>query len=137
MNNTLKNNNLRITKARKEILNILDNSKYPLTAEEIYELAKNEIDINLSTVYRNLSVFQEHGLVLKNSNLDNTWYYQLNRKKHTHQVICLICKKTVSIDFCPIHEITEEIENTTHFKISGHSLEFSGICPECQKKLEK
>lgn len=131
------NNNLKITKARMTILDILDNENSPLTAEEIYEKAKEKINVNLSTIYRNLSILTDHGLILKNINLDNTSYYQLNKKDHSHQLVCSICKETIAIDFCPIEDMVKEIEEKTNYKITGHSFEFMGICPSCQEKLNE
>ena len=34
---------------------------------------------------------------------------------------------------CPIHEVEKKIEKETGFIIKGHSFEFTGICPNCQK----
>ena len=55
---------LKSTKTRERILQILDSSKDPLTAEDVYKKIIDE-NINLSTVYRTLSTFADKGIVIK------------------------------------------------------------------------
>lgn len=62
----LKNKGIKITKGRTEILSILKNSENSLSAEKIYQIYKsNNININLSTVYRTLELFEEKKLLKK------------------------------------------------------------------------
>lgn len=128
----LKNNNLKITKNRVDIIKILEEEN-PLSAENIYDRLDKKTT-NLSSIYRNLSVFVEHNIVIKSVGMDNIAYYQLNNENHKHQLICYSCNKSISIDFCPIHELENSIENKTGFKIKSHNFEFRGICPECNEK---
>lgn len=53
-NEILLNNGLRITKARKLIISILDKTEQPISAEDLYEIFKEKEESNLSTIYRNL-----------------------------------------------------------------------------------
>lgn len=136
MKDILKKNNLKYTKARKAILDLLADDKKTLTAEEIYDELKKSIDTNLSTVYRNLVILTEKGILLKNVNLDNVSYYQIAGHGHSHQIVCQICKKSVPIGFCPMDDLVDLVKSETGFVVKGHSLEFIGICPDCQKKLK-
>jgi Fe2+ or Zn2+ uptake regulation protein len=49
--------NLKKTKTREAILSILSNSKFPLTADEIFEKIKSNGNFTLSTIYRSLFSF--------------------------------------------------------------------------------
>ena len=53
-----------MTKQKKLVLSIAENSNAHLTAEEIFILAKKEMpNIALGTVYRNLNILVEEGLL--------------------------------------------------------------------------
>ena len=56
----LKMKGLKVTNGRIKILNILSKSENSLSAENIYQIyLKNNININLSTIYRTLELFYE------------------------------------------------------------------------------
>ena len=56
----LKSKNIKVTRGRIEILDILKNAESSLSAEKIYLLSREKsININLSTVYRTLELFEE------------------------------------------------------------------------------
>ncbi len=125
---------LRNTKNRQLILEFLKQQKSPITADEIYFSLKNNSHISLSTIYRILSLLCEHNLVLKNSSNNGKSYYQLNSMQHSHNLTCKLCNKVVHLPHCPMEKIEGDIGKNTNYKILSHSLEFIGICPECQTK---
>ncbi len=120
---------MRMTRQRRRILNLLEASERPKSAEMIHqELAGESLD--LSTVYRTLDTFFEEGLISKSS-LKNTSYYYLRRKDHRHYMICLSCHKMIEID-CHISDIESEIAADHHFDISHHDMTIYGYCQDCQ-----
>lgn len=131
----LKSKNLRVTKKRILILEVIINYKNPISAEEIFEKCKQkDKNLDLSTIYRNLNTMVEGDLLLKNTNTDGISYFQLNNQNHKHFIRCVSCGRRFIIENCPINIIEESIENETGFLVKGHSFEFSGICPDCQKR---
>lgn len=133
--NILKSVNLKTTKKRLLILSLLSNSDTPLTSEDILEQASKEININLSTIYRALNALTEKGILLKQLSNDGKTYFQINNRKHKHQLICSLCNKVVLVDCCPLKRFENDLCEETGFTITSHNLEFTGICPECTKKL--
>lgn len=133
-NEILLNNGLRITKARKLIISILDKTEQPISAEDLYEIFKEKEESNLSTIYRNLKILKNKGIVEIVCEIDGISYYRLKGKKHKHSIICESCGKIIPIDHCPVEKIEMDLEDKTGFKIDSHSLEFRGICPDCQNK---
>lgn len=131
----LKQNGLKITQNRKLILGILEAEQEPMTADEIYLQAKQQHDLNFSTVYRILSVFTQKNILLKSVGGNGTSYYQLNNHNHSHYLVCSQCRKRIAIDECPLDEIGAKLVEKTGFHITGHNLEFIGECPECIKKM--
>ena len=130
----LKSKNLRVTKQRKQILQILEIENNPISAEEIFNKLKDLSNMDLSTIYRNLNILEDKNILLKTTNIDGISYYQLNNDQHKHFITCNICHKKFLIENCPIHELEDSIEKETGFMITGHNFEFTGICPTCQKK---
>ncbi len=120
---------MRMTKQRKQILNIFNENKKPLSAEMIENLLPDEA-INLSTIYRTLEKFYDDEIISKSS-INHTQYYYLNDHKHHHYMICLNCHKMIEID-CHIHQFEEEVAKAHHFKVTHHDMTLYGYCDECQ-----
>lgn len=134
-NAILKQANLRSTERRKKMLNILLNAPQPLSPEEIFlKLKEEDINVNLSTVYRAMQVFERKGLVIKNLRSNGIAYFQMNTDDHRHLIICKDCGKVVTIKNCPLEKFENKVISQTGYKITGHNLEFIGICPKCQNK---
>lgn len=135
-NTLLKENDLKITKNRIAILEELNKTQNPTTAEEIFNAISNtsKEKYSLSSVYRALNHFYEKGIIKKTAEIDGISYFQL-KTVHSHSLICENCKKIIPIHHCPITPIINEIENKTNFLITGHHLEIKGICKECKKSI--
>ena len=133
--NILKTVNLKNTKKRMTILSVLNNSHTPLAPEDILEQVSKEININLSTIYRALNALTEKGILLKQLSNDGKTYYQINNREHKHQLVCSLCNKIILVSCCPLKRIENDLCKETGFTITSHNLEFTGICPECAKKL--
>ena len=130
----LKSCELKNTKTRKLVLELLEQTHIPVSAEELYDRARAMgASLSLATVYRTLSVLTERGAVLKQSNRDGKTYYQLNDHHHKHFLVCTVCGEIVQVDACPLCKLEEELAKSTGYRITGHSLEFMGTCPRCQK----
>ena len=133
-NEILKGNDLKITKGRIEILNILKNSENSLSAEKIYQIYRdNNININLSTIYRTLELFEDKEITEKITLNDGVFSYKLKGKTHRHHLQCDICHKDVEIP-CPMLQIQEMVQNSTGFTLTDHDLVMKGVCQDCKKK---
>ena len=130
----LKKNGLKSTKSRKLILEVLEKSKEPMSAQKIFNNVRHQGELDFSTVYRTLSTLTDKSIIIKNIEDNGRAYYQINNHNHSHYLICSECKKRILIDACPLEEMAKNLEKITGFHISGHKLEFIGECPECLKK---
>lgn len=132
----LKKHDLKVTKPRKAILEILSLSEHGLDAETIREeVERRDLYINLSTVYRTLDLLESINVLDKYDLGDNKNNYVLKRDQHIHTMTCELCDKTVDLD-CPMVKIEELINRETGFSIKEHHLELIGICAECSKLKE-
>lgn len=116
------------------IFDVLKNSPNSLTAEEIYNDVSQNIDLNLSTVYRTLNNLVKNNLVTKVVRQDKIAYYEIANEDTKHYLICDNCNKAYPTDMCSIDKIAKKIKKETGFNITSHTLEFHGVCPECIKK---
>jgi Fe2+ or Zn2+ uptake regulation protein len=126
---------LLMTHRREAVLKVLEHADAPLTAEEIHGEAALSDKMGLSTTYRVLSQLTAHGVLIRGDGVDGRFYYQLNRPAaHKHTLHCAVCNCVVPIDGCPLGPLVERLSEETGFVITGHSLSFTGICPNCLKK---
>jgi Fe2+ or Zn2+ uptake regulation protein len=124
----------RRTKQRAAILELLRGDYIHLTADQIYDEVRKEIpNISKGTVYRNLKVLQEMGLVSEVSLNDTVSRFEAKRDDHYH-FRCQGCGRVLDVDEPINKELDRRIAEKTGFKISYHQLEFRGLCQECPQE---
>lgn len=119
----IKNNNLKVTKHRVEVMNSIISLENQATIQNII----NNTNIDKSTVYRIINILVKNNVIEKDINYDNTDYYRL-KINHKHYIKCVKCNKTVILDDCPI-----DIMNIDGFEILSHNLKIEGICKYCRE----
>ncbi len=127
----------KATPIRLAILNILQKSKSPLSAQSIIDLIGKEADP--ATIYRTLKTLKSEKIIRPVDFRHNHAHYELEseqRKKHHHHLICASCGESEDISYCDVELLEDLILKKSKFfkEISEHSLEFYGICKECSKK---
>ncbi len=130
-----KKNNIKNTKHRNLVLDVLKESQFPITTEDIYlKLQERGAHISLSTIYRILDVFANKGMVVKAIISEGSKaMVELQHLEHKHHLICKECNKIVAIEDCPFEEFAKALEKKTDFDITGHKLEIYGYCPACKE----
>ncbi len=125
----------RLTRTRRAVLDVLERTKYPLSASELYQrLQRNKVSIDLVTVYRTLTVLRDIGLVAQiELHQEGQARFEIQHgREHHHHIRCQTCGKIADLLLCPLKKITAFIEKETKFIVNEHTLEFSGLCPKCQ-----
>lgn len=124
----------RQTKQRETILRLLRGTSSHPTADQIYDEVRKEIlNISKGTVYRNLKVLQEMGLVSELNLNDTVSRFEAKQESHYH-FRCERCGRVFDVDEPIDKEFDRRIAKRTGFKISYHQLEFRGLCHDCQQK---
>lgn len=132
--NTLKESGVRITPQRHAVLEYLLNSMSHPTADEIYKALEGKFpNMSVATVYNNLRVLREIGLVRELTYGDSSSRFESNMSEHYH-VICNSCGKIVDFQYPSLNEVESLAEQVTGFDVSHHRLEIYGICEECSEK---
>lgn len=135
--NTLKESGVRITPQRHAVLEYLLNSTIHPTADDIYKSLEGKFpNMSVATVYNNLRVLREVGLVRELTYGDSSSRFDCNTSDHYH-IICNSCGKIVDFHYPSLDEVEALAQQVTGFKVSHHRMELYGVCEECQKKNEK
>ena len=135
----LRSHGYKITPQRRAVIGALRACGKFTTAQQVLEHVKENFpDMSLDTVYRNLGLLTDLGLVHEiNTRRREGNIFEISLAEHHHHLVCLECGKAECLNFCPIHadEVARAEENG--FKVTFHSLEFYGYCQECQGDVPK
>jgi len=133
----LKATGVRMTPQRYAILSyLLETMSHP-TADEIYRaLADKFPSMSVATVYNNLKVFIEAGLVRELTYGDDSSRFDADMSDHYH-AICNRCGKIADFEFPPLTEIEEAAAVHTGFRVHGHRMEVYGLCGDCAAAEER
>ena len=132
---SMKQSDRRMTQQRKTILEVLRNTKTHPSADEIYELVKQKLPrISLGTVYRNLEVLAELGIIQVLELSGSLKRFDWDPNKHYH-IRCIRCDRVENAPIAPMNRLENKIYESTVFEIIGHNLEFTGLCPQCTESM--
>ncbi len=125
---------IRLTTQRQIILEELSKVKTHPTASELYDMVRKRLPrIGLGTVYRNLELMAENGMILKLEVGGTQKRFDATTEDHYH-IRCSRCGRVDDIDIPVIDSLVESAAESTSYQILGHHVEFTGVCPDCQKK---
>ncbi len=117
--NIIEEKNLKLTSARKELLELFGFEKKPISFEDI----KHKINMDKATFYRNVSKFESESILNSFESNDKKRYYEIQDFPHAH----FICNNCNNI---------ECLENMEPIKLEGYKIFdmiFKGICKSCNK----
>jgi Fur family peroxide stress response transcriptional regulator len=102
--------------------------------EQIYAAVRKRIpSISLATVYNNLRLFVEHGLLREVTPHASTLRVDGNLKPH-HHLVCSRCKSVQDIegDFINLKRISRQLPEG--FDLTQPLVEIFGLCRRCSAK---
>ena len=119
-----------MTRQRKVILEELCKVKTHPSADEVYEMVRKRLPrISLGTVYRNLEILSESGDIQKLEPGCSLKRFDGDTSEHCH-IRCVRCDRIAD---APLPDVKIDLEKikSTDFEITGHRLEFLGLCSDC------
>jgi len=121
----------RNTRQRQVVLEELKKLDTHPTAADLYELARRRLPkISLGTVYRNLELLVEMGLVRKITTAGGEARFDTDVESHYH-IRCIQCGRITDADGLEQEPLSTEIRELGGYEIVGYRLEFEGVCPTC------
>lgn len=117
---------------RSLVLDAVNRLKSHATADEVYaEVAATHPNISKATVYRNLNLLSEMGMIRKLEIPGGADRFDHICKEHCH-VKCEKCGRVFDIEIPYIDGLDNRVENRNGFEITGYDILFRGICPGCR-----
>lgn len=126
---------IKHSKQRDALLNELQSRYDHPTAEDLYSEVKKVIpNLSLGTVYRNLSLLENEGEIIKIS-VDGADRYDGNVIPHCH-FSCVKCGKMTDIPLPEnVHPVNDEVINSINGTVEKYVLTLFGVCSECDKNI--
>ena len=122
-----------MTKYGKKILEIVEQSHYHMTADQVFAaLRQTYPQVALATVYNNLNRLLEEGRIRKVS-LEGMPDRYDHTRRHDH-LVCKCCGKLLDVD---LEDLTRKLEEQVGVPILSYDLKLLYVCGECKKRREE
>lgn len=133
MSVTIDIKDLGLTKQREVVLRVIRNEKEHLTANEVFDKAKQLLpSISFATVYNSLRYLKEAGHIAEISFGNGASRFDSMTSRHDH-AICTKCGKLVDMEIELPAEIISFAAEFSGFQPESLELTLRGICPDCNK----
>lgn len=123
---------IRMTNQRKIILEELKKVTSHPTADEVYRMVRERLPkISLGTIYRNLYIMSESGLIQRLEVGGSQNRFDANLEDHYH-IRCTKCGLIEDIPKKSVPGLEDVFSGALGYEITGHRIELIGICPDCR-----
>jgi Fur family peroxide stress response transcriptional regulator len=130
---------------RDAILKVIQSTTEHPSAQWVYDKLKPVIpNLSLGTVYRNINLFRQEGLVMSVGVVDGEERFDGIVKPHPH-LVCSRCGRVMDLP-CPETHITqalsvirppEESRGAGDFTVDYRKTVFYGLCGECRDNISE
>jgi Fur family ferric uptake transcriptional regulator len=132
----LQQRGLRPTRQRVAVLASLASEPNDATAQQIHARLRTRSErVGLATVYRTLALLSEHGVVDALMHHPGEACYRLCGTGHHHHLVCEECHRVVELGDCELEGWLARLATEHGFTVAAHSLEVTGTCAECRRKI--
>lgn len=130
----LKVNGYKLTPQRKQILETLLSLGARASARDVHRMIRQKTpSVSLDTVYRNLRLLVEIGLVHQISVQSGAVFELADEQRHHHHLVCVDCEKIICIPYCPESQSYKCHAEAAGFSVLGHTFEIYGRCAKCRE----
>lgn len=130
--NINKQGRFRQTPQRLAVIEYLEGNKQHPSAEDIYQAVKQKFPtISFATVYNTLEALRKQGMVQELHIDPARKRFDPNTAMHNH-LMCTRCGKVEDIVAAQSECVSGGV--LSGYRITGSTVFFYGVCPECQRK---
>jgi Fur family ferric uptake transcriptional regulator len=132
----LKSHGFRLTPQREIVLEVMHQFRKPVSVEEIYEqVQKRTQSLDIVTIYRNLDLMQQFGLVssIETSGRQRLYEYLGSEEPHLH-LICRACGRIIPADLAVAGSMFTELCQRYNFNAELNEISIPGLCQDCQEQ---
>ena len=117
---------------RSAILECLRSTHTHPSAEMLHQMLQQEHpDISLATVYRNLALFKNQGIIQSLGTVGGIERFDANTMPHVHFICTRCCSVTDLPQITVPQQLQSTVESTTGGRVAECQLSFSGVCQSC------
>jgi Fe2+ or Zn2+ uptake regulation protein len=122
-----------VTPQRRLLLSVMQEAGRHLDAKELYRRAsEKDASISLATVYRNLRLFKEQGLIDERHLGQAHCYYEMKHLGEHQHLVCEACGQVVEFRSSLIRKLVAEVQRKNDFSVTKVELYLEGYCPKCK-----
>lgn len=122
----------RMTRQRRLVLNILNESQEHLDAVTLYSLARaRDPKISLATIYRSLAILKEAGLVQEHRLGQDHAHFETTQASPHYHFTCIKCGRVVEFETPLVMEAARKLCQSQGLQVLDVQLHFSGFCTQC------
>ena len=126
----------RYTSMRRQLVDMLSTAEHPITIPDILRL---DPDLAQSSVYRNLAVLEQAGVITRVVTHDEWARFELAEDigGHHHHLICEECGMVLDVVVpdaveATLDESLGQLATMNGFELRHHRLDLVGVCTECR-----
>ena len=125
------------TRGRRAVMETLARIGAPATIPAILEA---EPELKQSSLYRNLAVLQEAGLVTRVDVGDDRAFFELSElvtDDHHHHLVCRECRTVVDVALPrqaerALDRAFHDVAAAAGYELTDHRVDLVGVCTECR-----
>ena len=115
----------KITNARRAVLSVLQKSGGHLTsADIIQQVEASDPSIGRASIFRTLDVLSALAIIRPTFlNPSTPTYVLMSTEGHHSHIICTQCERVIELDTCQVDNLTEDLANRHHIRLTEHPVE--------------
>lgn len=123
----------KLTNARITVLQVIQDLGGHVTSADVLEAVEKVDDsIGRASVFRTLDLLTQLGIIRPTYiETSQTPTYVMLPNGHHHHIICTHCNRVIEFEDCGLGDLEKKLEATLGVTITGHLLEFYGLCQQC------
>lgn len=125
---------LAVTHQRQVLYEVMQQMPGHPSPDEVYlRLRKRIPSISLATVYKNIRLFLDSGILQEVSPHHGSLRVEMNGHAH-HHLVCVRCKSIRDIDEASIAELPRRKKLSGGFLVQRYAIDVIGLCADCQRE---
>jgi Fe2+ or Zn2+ uptake regulation protein len=114
---------------------VLRKAEGHIDAKELYRRASaRDESISPATVYRNLNLFKQLGLVDERRLGKVRCYYEIKQSAEHQHLVCQGCGKIIEFKSPLVRKLVQTVQKEHGFNVTKAELYLEGYCRQCREK---
>ncbi len=116
-------------------MSIMQEAEKHLDAKELYRRAsERDASVSLATVYRNLHLFKEQGLINERHLRQAHCYYAMKHLGEHQHLVCEACGQVIEFESPLIRKLVADVQRKNNFSVTKIELYLEGYCNKCKEE---